>query len=287
MPLDAPISLLPAWTGSTANNAADLLAIVNNAITKKITVDQLFLQYGITTLPTGVNTPIANGNTIAVMMANLQAQINNKYATRVLYANTTTASGTNGPAPYGVNTYAITKSASLVLPVTALGQKIKIKALARYLGEPGSTGVKCPTAAVLIGGIQVGGFSSPIYPVVFPTVATVDSYSRLTGYEDVALSLETELTLENLALGIARFNGVTKITGTGREPDSGYTFFSDLRYEDYMISISLSDNTGIYFNPFTYNLNTYPSVTIEVKVGDMGEEVKWYIHHLSVEFIDK
>lgn len=283
MPLDAPISLLPAWTGSTANNAADLLAIVNNAITKKITVDQLFLNYGITTLPTGVNTPIANGNTIAVMMANLQAQINNKYATRVLYANTTVASGTNS-APYGVNTWAATKSTSLVLPVTALGQKIKITALARYIAEPNGLSVKSPALMVYAGGIGVGQLSSPAYPSGSPALGV---YSKLTGFEEVTMVVETELTLENISLGIGRFNGITKVFGTGRSPDITYPYYSDLWLEDTATSISLSDNSGAYLSPFTYNMNVYPSVTIEVKVGDAGEEVKWYIHHLSVEFIDK
>lgn len=279
MPLDAPISLLPAWTGSTANNAADLLAIVNNAITKKITVDQLFLQYGITTLPTGVNTPIANGNTIAVMMANLQAQINNKYATRVLYANTTLASGTNGPG-----TYAVSKSTSLILPITALGQKLKITALARYKGEPGTTGVKSPSALVNFNLTQVGSLTSPSYPVGSPTV---DSYSRLSGYKDIIVVIETELTVENISLGIARFNGITKIIGTGRLPDVAYPFYSDLRQEDYVVATSLSDNTGDYLPAATYNLNTYPAIDVEVKIGDEDETVKWYIHHLSIEFIDK
>lgn len=71
-----PISNLPAYGASTPHLTNDLLAIVNAGITKKINPDELFRKYAIVTLPAGVNTPIANNNPIANMMANLQAQIN-------------------------------------------------------------------------------------------------------------------------------------------------------------------------------------------------------------------
>lgn len=284
MPLDEPISNLPAWTGSTANFAADLLALVNGAVTKKISPNQLFLNYGISSLPTGVDTPIANNDTIAVMMANLQAQISNKTSTRVLYANTTVASGTNGPSPYTVNTISATKSTSLILPVSKLGQKIKISALARYLSEPGSNSIKSPVALLQVGGIQVGGLTSPAYPALTPSA---DAYSRITGYNDVTMALECELTVENISLGVARFNGITRILATGTLPDSTYPYYSTLKQEDYLITVSLSDNSGAYYDPFTYNITLYPSVSIQFKVGDSGQATKWYIHHLSVEFIDK
>lgn len=69
-----PISLLPAY-GSSTPSYNDLWAIVNAGVTKKISVNDTFMKYGITTLPAGVNTPIVNGDTIAQMFANLQAQI--------------------------------------------------------------------------------------------------------------------------------------------------------------------------------------------------------------------
>lgn len=71
-----PISGLPAYGSSTPDLTADLLALVNGGATKKIDPETFFKKYGLHTLPTGVNVPIAADMTIAQMLVNLQAQMN-------------------------------------------------------------------------------------------------------------------------------------------------------------------------------------------------------------------
>lgn len=134
-----PISLLPAY-GSSTPNYNDLWAIVNASVTKKISVNDAFMKYGITTLPTGVNTPIDDGDTIAQMFANLQAQI------------TSGGGGYTGPQSgviYNLptaNIGAVPLNSNYTLPAGTLntnGQKLLIR------------GIVTPNTGVTAGGLDV------------------------------------------------------------------------------------------------------------------------------------
>ncbi len=154
-----PISLLPAY-GLSTPNYNDLWAIVNAGVTKRITVNEAFMKYGITTLPTGVNTPIADGDTIAQMFANLQAQL------------TSGGGGYTGPQSgvlYNLpsaNIGAVPLSSTYTLPAGTLnvnGQKLLIR------------GIVTPNTGVTAGGLDIrfsfGGFQMIIAGTFFSVPA--------------------------------------------------------------------------------------------------------------------
>lgn len=271
-----PTHQLPDYNSATKSATQDYIPMdqINETNSVKVLPSQLYEEYGINTLPSGLDQPIANGDILAQMLANLQAQINAKTGSRVL-AISGTVSGTNS-SPSTINWVAVTKTLSVdVSMFKKVKQKLRITALCKYAGLPLSGGSPRPSGSPQIG-MSVGGISVLGFGGTNPGIGT---QVILNGLTEVQLAINAEFTIEALLTSPsrARFTGLSLVQGFGRD----FTTTDGVS----IIKPFLSDNSGNYYSPIILPL-PLSTLNVVIQVGDPYEQSTWEINYLNVEFVD-